>query len=286
MKQATIKDVAEAARCSTTLVSRVMNAPRKPDGTPDCVVNPKTAERIFEAVKTLGYRPNKAAVSLRKKLRKRIGVILPDLSNQFFAGIAKQFEMIARQNGYTVLFGSSNDNNDLLYQTAQTFIEDGVDGIILTPGADCEDQVRSLTNYGFPLVLIIRDIPQIDNIGKILLDSADATTSILDHLIQNGFRHIDMLSKELRLSIVKEREDLYVEYMKSHGMEHKIHHASESDSDIEIILEQARRQGTDAIYCISAALPVRCIASSKANGIRIPDDIALCGYDGGRLYTN
>ena len=109
MKHATIKDVAEAARCSTTLVSRVMNAPRKPDGSPDCVVNPKTAERIFEAVRALGYRPNKAAVSLRKKLRKRIGVILPDLSNQFFAGIAKHFEMLARENGYVVLFGSSND---------------------------------------------------------------------------------------------------------------------------------------------------------------------------------
>lgn len=284
MKQVTIKDVAEAARCSTTLVSRVMNAPIKEDGTPDCVVNPKTAERIFETVRALGYRPNKAAVSLRKKLQKRIGVILPDLSNQFFAGIARHFESIARKNGYIVLFGSSNDNAEQLGHTAEVFMEDGVDGIIIIPGAKCHDAVRKVIDRGIPTVLTIRDIPEAQNVGKVLLDSAKATRMTLDHLIEKGYRRIDMLSLDKRFSIVEERERLYAEYMEDRCMQHKIFHTSDSDEDLAIILEQAFRNGTEALYCISARLPIRCLTVGKSIGIRFPDDIALTGYDGGNLY--
>lgn len=284
MKQATIKDVAEAARCSTTLVSRVMNAPKKEDGSPDCVVNPKTASRIFEAVKALGYRPNKAAVSLRKKLRKRIGIILPDLSNQFFAGIAKHFEAIAQQNGYVVLFGSSNDKAEQLSETAETFLEDGVDGIIIIPGVNCANSVKRITDSGTPVILTVRDIPEIKNVGKILLDSESATQDILNHLVEQGYKQIEMLSIDLRIPNVEERERLYVEHMNRLGLMHKIHHVSDSSSDLEIILEQAFRSGTDALYCISASLPIRCIAAGKSIGIRFPQDIALTGYDGGFLY--
>lgn len=284
MKPVTIKDVAEAARCSTTLVSRVMNAPRKENGTPDCVVNPKTAERIFEAVKTLGYRPNKAAVSLRKRLQKRIGVILPDLSNQFFAGIAKHFETLARKHGYVVLFGSSNDSIEQLNHTAEVFLEDGVDGIIIIPSANCADAVRKITENGTPVVITVRDIPEIENVGKVLLNSRTTTRTVLDHLTANGYRNIDMLSLTHRFSIVEERERLYIEYMKERGMRHKIHHISDSNTDMEIVLEQALRSGTDALYCISASLPIQCLSTGKSLGIRFPEDMALTGYDGGFLY--
>lgn len=284
MKQATIKDVAEAARCSTTLVSRVMNAPKREDGTPDCVVNPKTAARIFEAVKALGYRPNKAAVSLRKRLRKRIGIILPDLSNQFFAGIAKHFEAIAQQNGYVVLFGSSNDKAERLSETAETFLEDGVDGIIIIPGVNCANSIKKITDSGTPVILTVRDIPEIDNVGKILLDSESATKDILNHLINEGYKQIDMLSIDLRIPNVEERERLYIEHMSKLGLPYKIHHTSDSNSDLEIILEQALRSGTDALYCISARLPIRCISAGKSRGIRFPQDLGLTGYDGGYLY--
>ena len=285
MKQATIKDVAEAARCSTTLVSRVMNAPRREDGSPDCVVNPKTAERIFEAVRTLGYKPNKAAVSLRKKLKKRIGVILPDLSNQFFAGIAKHFETLAQQNGYVVLFGSSNDNAEKLSETAETFIEDGVDGIVITPGVNCSNAIKRIIDGGTHVILIVRDLPEIKNVGKILLDSKSATETVLDHLIEQGYRRIDMLSLSHRIPNVEEREMLYTEYMQQLGLPHKIHHASESNVDLEIIMEQALRSGTDALYCISASLPIRCVLAGKSRGIKFPKDLALTGYDGGYLYN-
>ena len=284
MKHATIKDVAEAARCSTTLVSRVMNAPRKEDGSPDCVVNPKTAERIFEAVKALGYRPNKAAVSLRKKLKKRIGVILPDLSNQFFSGIAKHFEDIAHKNGYVVLFGSSNDKAEQLSDTAEAFMEDGVDGIVIIPGVNCEDAVKKIADSGTPVIITARDIPEIKNVGKILLDSRSATDTILGHLIDKGYKRIEMLSKDIRIPIVEERELLYKEYMQKHGLPCRIYHASESDKDLEIILEQAHRNGTNALYCISARLPIRCLTVGRTMGIRFPQDIALTGYDGGYLY--
>ena len=118
-----------------------------------------------------------------------------------------------------------------------------------------------------------------------LLDSESATETILNHLIESGYRKIEMLSKDIRIPIVEERERLYLEYMRKQGLPHKIYHVSESDNDLGIILEQAHRNGTDALYSISAALPIRCLTVGKQLGIRFPQDIALTGYDGGTIYN-
>lgn len=286
MKKPTIKDVAAKACVSTALVSRVMNAPLKADGLPDCVVHPDTARRIMNAVVSLGYHPNKAAVSLRKQLKKRIGVIIPDISNQFFADIAKNIESMARKEGYIVLFGSTNEDSSQLKTLSEAFIEDGVDGIIITPGVDSSKQVSKIIAQGMPVVVIIRDVPDIDKVGKVLTDDTMATKIAIEHLMSKGHTSIDMISLQKRLSNTKRREELYTEIMSSKGLPYKIHHdsASETLEDIKLILEDIIRRDVQAIYCASASIPVRVLQAAREINIRIPDDIALLGYDGGLLY--
>ena len=127
MQKITIKDVAREAGVSTTLVSRVLNAPLNEQGQPVCAVNAQTATRIMEVVERLGYRPNTAAASLRRKRADRIGVILPDISHPFFASMAREFEKIAVSNGYTVLFGSSGDDAGRIESLAMTFLQDNAE---------------------------------------------------------------------------------------------------------------------------------------------------------------
>ena len=286
MKKVTIKDVAARAYVSTALVSRVMNAPLREDGTPDCVVHPDTAKRIFNAINELGYHPNKAAVSLRKQLQKRIGVIIPDISNFFFADVARQIERLARRSGYIVLFGSTDDNAEQLSAVANAFMEDGVDGIIITPGVDCHRQIARVVEQGMPVVLITRDIPELQGVGRVMADEVTATHIAVDHLLSRGFDKIDMISLAARISNAQLREKLFAGYMTEKGLPYKIHHiGSENDIyDMKLILEDAFRRGVDALYCASARIPVLLTMAARELKLRIPEDFAVLGYDGSNMF--
>lgn len=282
MKKTTIKDVAALACVSPSLVSRVTNAPLREDGTPDCAVHPQTARRILDAIRQLGYYPDKAAASLRKKMKKRIGVILPDLSNPFFADIARHFEDIAHKQGYVVLFGSSADKAERIRELSETFMEDGVDGIILTPGIRCEEVVTQMVQKGTPIILTIRDIPSLKGVGKILTDDRQGVHMAIDHLREQGCAHIEMLSSTLRLDTVCRREELFSEAM---GKEARIHHVSPGDTEeLQLVLESVLRRKVQALICPNASLPIACFQAMRDAGIRIPEDIALIGYDGGFIY--
>lgn len=287
MKNITIKDVAREANVSVTLVSRVMNAPLDQNGQPLCSVNRNTAARIIDTVKRMGYRPNMAAASLRRKTKKRIGVILPDISHPYFAAMAREFETIARKEGYTVLFGSSIDSVEVIEDLAMTFMFDNTDGIILIPGQDCEKVAEKIVNQRIPLVLAVRNIPDVENVGRVLPDNEKATAMALDHLLSSGFRKIDMVSPVLRVSTVIEREKQFSKRCESLGIVHRILHCGSDalDDSLAYIIEDIERHGTHAIYCPNESIPLSMVKICRDNGIRIPDDIAIFGYDGGKYFN-
>ena len=286
MKNITIRDVAREANVSVTLVSRVMNAPLDQDGQPLCSVNRNTAARIIATVRRMGYRPNAAAANLRKKTKKRIGVILPDISHPYFAAMAREFETIARKEGYTVLFGSSMDNAEIIENLAMTFIFDNADGIIMIPGLDCEMVVEKIVNQRIPLVLAVRNLPGVENVGRVLPNNEKATDMALDHLLSAGFRKIDMVSPTLRVSTVIDREKQFSERCESLGIVHRILHCDRNnlDENIAFIIEDIERHNTHAIYCPNESIPLSIVKVCREKGIRIPDDIALFGYDGGEYF--
>ncbi|MCI7750016.1 MAG: LacI family transcriptional regulator, partial [Bacteroidales bacterium] len=132
MKKLTIKDVARAAGVSTTVVSKVINAPRRPDGTLDCPdTSRETAERVLKVVNELNYRPSRFAAGLRRGKRYVLGVITPDISNTAFSEGCRVIEDLAHRDGYTVMFGSSAENSQKMAELLDTFVANGVDGLIV-----------------------------------------------------------------------------------------------------------------------------------------------------------
>lgn len=285
MKNITIKDVAKQAGVSTTLVSRVLNAERMEDGIPVCAVNRDTAKKIAETIKAMGYRPNTAASSLRKKRNNRIGVILPDISHHYFASMARHFEDLAQAKGYTVLLGSSGDDAQRIEQLALTFVQDNADGIILVPGIKCEQAVERIVRQRIPIVVAVRDLPGVEGVGRVLTDNREGTEMALAHLREN-FQKVEMLSTTQRFSNIEEREALFVEYMEGRGLSASISHCDHENSEesMHFIIEDCLRRGVKALYCSNASLPLLCLKTCKMLNIRIPKDLALIGYDGGELY--
>ena len=128
LRKTSLKDIAEAAGVSTALVSFVLNGKEK-----EYRVGEKTAQRILKIANEMNYQPNLAAKSLRSGKTKTIGLVVSDISNPFFSQLARVLEDEAARKGYTVLFGSSDENKDKMNRIVGNLINKGVDGLIIVP---------------------------------------------------------------------------------------------------------------------------------------------------------
>src|SRR5690606_11324084 len=132
-KRVSIKNIAEAAGVSTALVSYVLNNKEK-----EARVGKEIAIKIREIAKELGYQPNQRAKSLKSGLSYIIGLIVADISNPYFANIARTVEDEAKKNNYTVIFGSSDENAEKSRDLIDVLINRQVDGFIIAPTDDFE----------------------------------------------------------------------------------------------------------------------------------------------------
>lgn len=250
MEKITIKDIAREAGVSVGLVSMTLNGRNG--------VNPKTREEIMKVVRRLNYTPNKAASALRIGYKKTIGVITPDLANHYFSDISRHIENIAYDNGYTVLFGSSDDRIDKIGKLIDVFHADGVKGILLSPCDGCEDELRKAMSLGMKVVLMNRDLPDLENVGRVLLDNDMAIRMGINHLLENGYRHLEMISNDVKLSTLNMRERSYKKIMAEMGFGDitRVNFVDEKDSEaLDKCVKEASERGTDAILYREVTLP-------------------------------
>ncbi len=288
MGKITIRDVAREAGVSISLVSLVMNAKRDAEGNMECSVNKDTARRIAEVAKRLGYRPNKAAASLRSGRFYTIGMVTSDIANQFFADIARYIENIAHNYHYMVLFGSSDENAEKLDNIIDTFIGNGVEGLIVAPCAGSEEVLRKALDAGIPTVLLDRNIPGLEA-GRVMLDNERAGRMGVEHLYKNGYRKIEMISYTLGISSLSEREQGYREAMRRYGLEaySQIHYTiyGNAQEDTVRIFEDAVRRGVEAFLLPTNTLALLGLQALNTLNLTSPEDLALVGFDESEIFS-
>lgn len=280
MSKITIKDVAREAGVSPALVSLVLNGKGN--------VSKESAKRVMEVVKQLGFRPNRAAASLRTGVKRVIGVITPSISNHYFSDISRHLENIAYDKGYTVLFGSSDESPRKMGDLIDTFISEGVGGLMITPCTGCEQEIRRAIDGNVPVVLMNRDLPELEGVGRVFLNNDKAVRMCVDHLLDRGYRHISMISNAVKLSTLNLREQYYLDYMDELGLRDRsqIYYIKENDGP-EVITETVRRaheQGSDALLIPRGYLTIDAMMAMRRAGLSVPDDMALMGFDGGLIY--
>lgn len=289
MKRITIRDVAQEAGVSVTLVSFVMNAKRFKDGRLDCPVNPETAKRVLDVAQRLGYRRNFAAASLRSGRSNTIGVIPNDISNKFFAGISRCIEEEANKSGYTVFFASSEENGERLGNVIDAVLAHNVDGLIVAPCAGGESAIRRAIDQRVPVVLLDRDIEGIEGVGKVLLDDRAAGQIATQLLIDNGYRNVEMISYTLGISTFSEREGGYRKAMMDNDLyeKAKVHYTTYATAaeDVEKIIKDAAGRGADGLFLPSYSLSAQVLTAMKKLGLKTPGDIAIVGFDESDIYS-
>ena len=289
MKKITIKDVAREAGVSVTLVSFVMNAKRGKDGRLDCPVNPETADRVLKVAKELGYRRNAAAASLRSGRSNTVAVITTDISNKYFAGISRYIEDRCHQYGYTVLFGSSDENPDKLGNIMDTVLAYNIDGVIVAPVPGGEDAIRKAVDQNVPVVLLDRDVESFTEVGKVLLDDVAAGRMATDLLLSKGFRKIEMISYTLGISSLKEREEGYRESMTKAGLSTNIsaHYVSYgvARETITSLIKDAVNRGVEALFLPTYTISASVLAAIRDLKLDIPSDLAIVAFDESDVYN-
>ena len=217
LKKISLKDIAEAAGVSPALVSFVLNGHAK-----EYRVGEETALRVEKIAREMNYQPNLAAKNLRCGKTDTIGLVVSDISNPFFAQIARALEDKAIRHGYTVLFGSSDEDTKKMERVVGNLINKGVDGLIVVPCENSEKAIASLLKNNVPLVLLDRYFPEL-NVSYVSLNNFDAAYTATHYLIEEGYKHPGLVAYDIDLVHMKERIRGYKRAMEDAGMKNLAH---------------------------------------------------------------
>ncbi|GHH41831.1 LacI family DNA-binding transcriptional regulator [Lentzea cavernae] len=210
-REPTMRDVAALAKVSTKTVSRVIN------GLPGA--GAEVVQRVRDAARTLGYRPNLTASALRRSDRRSatIGVLFEDLSNPFDAALLRAVEDRARHSGVLVLAGSSEDDHALQRELLVSLSARRVDGVVVMAAGGHQDALQHERQRGTPMVLVDRP-PTFGGTDCVTTTNRDSSRDAVLHLAALGHRDIAFLGDRRTLWTSQERYTGYLEGLAQAGL--------------------------------------------------------------------
>ncbi|HWU29692.1 MAG TPA: LacI family DNA-binding transcriptional regulator [Microbacterium sp.] len=272
-----VKDVAAAAGVSVGTVSNVLNQPDR--------VSARTAERVQQAIRELGFVRNDAARQLRAGRSRSIGLVVPDIGNPFFADVARGAEDRAAEAGMTVLLGNSDESDVRQEAHLELFQEQRVNGVLLTPASDDLSSLRRFTDAGMPVVLVDHEVDE-GEIPSVSVDDVEGGRLAVRHLLDAGRRRVAYVSGPRSVRQVAERlEGAQAAIAEVAGATLEvIEQASltvlQGRAAGEALAARAEQDRPDAVFAANDLLAVGLLqAFSFAAGVRVPEDIAMVGYD-------
>jgi LacI family transcriptional regulator len=243
------------------------------------------AERIRKAALELNYQPNFIARSLKSGKTNTIGLIVADISNPFFSNIARIIEDEAKKHGYIVIFGSSDESFEKSADLIDVFLNRQVDAFIIAPAAKTEQQIMRLKGLKVPFVLIDRYFPQIKT-DTVITNNFEAAYQAVEHLVGSGRKRIAMVSYDLELAHLRERENGYAEALKNNkispraewGIQASYHNLAEGVADgLRKLLYPIPK--VDAVFFATNSLAVAGMKVINELKITVPNEVAIISFD-------
>ena len=283
LKKISLKDIAEAAGVSTALVSFVLNGKKK-----EYRVGEETAQRILKIANEMNYQPNLAAKSLRSGKTKTIGLVVSDISNPFFSQLARVLEDEATKRGYTVLFGSSDEDKDKMTRVVSNLINKGVDGLIIVPCDNSEKSIASLVNNNIPIVLFDRYFPEI-NVSYVALNNFNASYIATKYLLRVGYTAPCIVAYDVNLTHMQERVLGYKKARSEEAGKKSLINVAFLKQDsprksADRLLPKMIDSGVDAFLFATNMISLACLYIIKDMGDDIIGKIGLVGFDGNPVF--
>ena len=271
MGDVTIKDIAELTGVSYATVSRTLNHLSG--------VNAATREKILAAAMEMGYRPNIHARSLKTNKTYTIALIVPDISNPFFADIALAVTETAYEKGYTTILCSTNWNTEIEAKQIEQLENQRVDGIIYKPAGK---NPLDLTKLSIPSILI-SCIPG-ENSTYIEVDNYKGGQIAADHLINNGYRHFGFIGGSRDSQSNQNRIDGYYDRLKELGhdisRERILYGGFSLESGYRLTEKiMSRADAPDGIFCGNDLIALGVLQYLMEHNYKVPEDVGVIGFD-------
>ena len=266
----TIYDVAREADVSMATVSRVVN------GNPN--VKPATRKKVLEVIERLDYRPNAVARGLASKKTTTVGVIIPDVSNMFFASLARGIDDIATMYKYKIILANSDGDNLKEVHVLNNLLAKQVDGIIFM-GHHITDEIRGEFSRSKTPVVLAGSIDPDNQVGSVNIDYQAATKEAVQILVKNGHKDIAFVSGALidpinghaRLGGYKQAlEEAGIAY--NEGL---IFEAPYSFRDGLRLVERLRNSGATAAFISDDELAVGILDGLLDAGVKVPEEFEI-----------
>lgn len=274
-----IQTVAEQAGVSVATVSRVFNFPDK--------VAPATREAVEHVAKTLGYLPNASARTLRTQRSRAIGVVLPTLLNPTFAECLQGIAQAAVAGGYAIVPVTTAYELEEEQRAVAQLLAGGVDGVILVvSNPSTAVALERLRAAAVPYVLAYNAHPAHPCVS---VDSEGASAEVVAHLVRLGHRRIAMVSGTLAASDrAQQRYRGFLAGMAAAGLEAppliEVPFVEKAVAALARYLddmtEAAPAARPTALFCSNDLLAIRSIRAAHRSGLRVPQDLAVIGFDG------
>jgi DNA-binding LacI/PurR family transcriptional regulator len=269
---ATIYDVASRAGVSTATVSRWLA------GQPV-----RTAAAIRQAVDELGYVPSPTAQALKSGRRGAIGVVVPDVTNPYFAAVVKGLEQASRGFGYRMLLANSDESGELEADILAD-LSPRVDGFILAPAHEQDLGPLALRDAGVPAVLIDRELSEGESFDVVLVDNEGGARCAASHLASLGHRRIAMINGPTDTTPGRGRRTGFLAGLAAADLDldpvYDMAGDFREESGRQVTLQLlAMPSPPTAIFTANNLMTVGALKALRDMRVRVPEDISLIGFD-------
>ncbi len=276
-KEVTIYDIAKVLGISPSTVSRGLKD--------NPGIRKETIKRIRETAHEMGYQRNKFAGNLRQKHTNTIGVVVPKLNSYFMATVIAGMEKVTNQHGYGLIISSSQESVKQEISCVSTLFNTRVDGLLVSLALDTRnlDHFNIILNKNIPLVFFDR-ISECNSCMSVIIDNFKAGYEVTSHLIEQGCRKIVHLGGNLLSNVYAERFRGYKQALKDNKIIFDENLVVLSDLSGESGTETAKKILSmkilpDGIFTSNDTSAVAIIIELLKNGIKIPEDIAIAGFN-------
>lgn len=275
----TIYDVAKEANVSIATVSKVINNTGR--------ISDSTREKVMETMRRLNYVPSTVASALTGKHTDSIGLIIPDISNPFFAEISRMIEDRAHELGLNVIMCSTDYNESKEKRYVELLLRKQVDGFIIASGFQSMYLLEEFQKRKIPMAMLAQDNPTLD-FNVVSVDDYKGGYLATNYLLSLGHRNIAVVAEHVHSSNL--RLHAYRDLHEQHGIpinNDNIVRTTASIKNGERVIKEIWEKGNrpTAIFACNDLLAVGVMKGARELGINVPNELSVIGFDNTILST-
>jgi LacI family transcriptional regulator len=277
-KEVTIYDIAKELNLSASTVSRALKDHYS--------IGQKTKQAVKKLAEKKGYQPNVIAASLRRRKTNTIGVIMPLINRPFISSLISGIEIGAKEAGYNVLISQSHDSYETEVANSHTLYSSRVSGLIVSLAMETQkyDHFKQFVRQNIPIVFVDRITKEL-NSDLVVIDNTFAGFEATNHLIEQGCSRIAHIAGQQRRNVYRDRLNGYREALEKHQiiiedeliLTHNYLSFEDGFNCAKKLFEL--KNPPDGIFCANDTTAIGVLQYAKKNGIKIPDDLAVIGFN-------